>query len=226
MGWHRQVLPELLQHRAAVEAFVAQHWIAAVAAYMATYFAVAALSIPGGAFLTLFGGLIFGTLVAGLATIVGATGGAIVIFLIAKSAVGDWLVQRGGPRVEKMAAGFREDSFNYLLFLRLVPFFPFWLVNLVPALFGGPLRAFIAAAGVGIIPGPFAFAFLGASLATPIKTHDAKQLVIAGLLALGVLALFPVAIKRLKAWRARRSPAAPSPSVAAACPKSSRPTSA
>src|SRR5262245_29154401 len=120
MGWHRQVLPELLQHRAAVEAFVAQHWIAAVAAYMATYFAVAALSIPGGAFLTIFGGLIFGTFVAGLATIVGATGGAIVIFLIAKSAVGDWLVQRGGPRVEKMAAGFREDSFNYLLFLRLV----------------------------------------------------------------------------------------------------------
>ena len=63
--------------------------------------------MPGAAFLTIFGGLVFGTIVAGLATVVGATGGAIVIFLIAKSAVGDWLAQRAGPRLEKIAAGFR-----------------------------------------------------------------------------------------------------------------------
>jgi len=202
MGWHRELLPALLERRAAVEAFVAQHWITALAAYPATYFALAALSVPGGAFLTIFGGLVFGTIVAGLATLVGATGGAIVIFLIAKSAIGDWLVRRGGPRVEKIAAGFRADSFNYLLFLRLVPFFPFWLVNLVPALCGVPLRTFIAATALGIIPGTFAFAFLGASLDSAIKTQNAKHLVIAGLVALGVLALLPVAIKRLKAGRA------------------------
>jgi uncharacterized membrane protein YdjX (TVP38/TMEM64 family) len=202
MGWQHELFPALLARRAAVEGFVAEHWIAALAAYTATYFAVAAFSVPGAAFLTIFGGLVFGTIVAGLATLVGATAGAIVIFLIAKSAIGDWLVRRAGPRVERIAAGFRADSFNYLLFLRLVPFFPFWLVNLVPALCGVPLGTFIAATALGIIPGTFAFAFLGASLDSAIKTQNAKHLVIAGLVALGVLALLPVAIKRLKAWRA------------------------
>src|SRR5712691_11332086 len=132
MGWHKQLsLSSLIAHRAAVEAFVTEHWVAALAAYVGTYLAVAAT----------------------VATLIGATAGATVIFLVAKRALGGWLVRKAGPRVEKIAAGFCADGFNYLLFLRLVPLFPFWLVNLVPALLVVPLRTFVAATALGIIPG-------------------------------------------------------------------------
>ena len=203
MGWHRELtLSALLERRAEIETFVAQHWIAAVAAYMALYIAVTALSLPCASFLTIFGGLVFGVLTATATTLVGATAGATVIFLIAKSALGGWLVRRAGSRVERVAAGFRADAFNYLLFLRLVPFFPFWLVNLVPALAGVPLRTFVAATALGMIPGTFAYAFFGAGLDSAIKAQNATLKLVAGLIALGLLSLLPVAIKRLRAARA------------------------
>src|SRR5262249_446285 len=144
-------LAALLEHRADIEAFVSRHWIEALAAYTALYFVVTALSLPCASFMTIFGGLIFGVVTAAIATVAGATAGATIIFLIAKSALGGWLVRRAGPRFEKVAAGFRADAFNYLLFLRLVPFFPFWLVNLVPALVGVRLRTFVIASALGMI---------------------------------------------------------------------------
>jgi uncharacterized membrane protein YdjX (TVP38/TMEM64 family) len=203
MGWHRELtLSALLERRGEIETFVAQHWIAAVAAYTALYIVVTALSLPCASFLTIFGGLVFGALTATAATLVGATAGATVIFLIARSALGGWLVRRAGSRVEKVAAGFRADAFNYLLFLRLVPFFPFWLVNLVPALAGVRLRTFVAATALGMIPGTFAYAFFGAGLDSAIKAQNATLKLVAGLVVLGLLSLLPVAIRRLKAARA------------------------
>jgi uncharacterized membrane protein YdjX (TVP38/TMEM64 family) len=200
--WYHEIsLSLLIEHRAAVESVVAGHRIAALTAFVVIYFLVTALSVPGAAFVTIFGGLVFGTVAAGLATVIGATAGATVIFLIAKSALGDWLVRRAGRRAEKLAAGFCADAFNYLLFLRLVPLFPFWLVNLVPALCGVRLATFVAATALGIIPGTFAFAFLGASLDSAIKAQDVKPLIVAALAALGVLTLVPMAIKRFKAAR-------------------------
>ena len=135
------------------------------------------------------------------ATLVGATFGATIIFLIAKSALGDWLVRRAGPRVEKVAAGFRADAFNYMLFLRLVPFFPFWLVNLVPALVGVRLRTFVVASALGMIPGTLAYAFFGAGLDSAIKAQNATLQLFAGLIALGLLALVPVVVKHCKTRR-------------------------
>jgi len=225
MGWHKELsLSALVDRRAAVEAFTAEHRIAALALFASVYALVVALSIPGAAVLTVFGGIIFGTGAGGLAALVGATAGATVIFLIAKSALGGWLVGRAGPHVEKLAAGFCADAFSYLLFLRLVPLFPFWLVNLVPALVGVRLRTFVAATALGIIPGTFAFAFFGAGLDSAIKAQAAAYRaclaagtagcrlhfdpmaaatpqLIAGLVALGLLALVPIAVKRFKAAR-------------------------
>ena len=202
MGWHRELsLSALLERRADIETFVAQHWVAALAAYTALYVAVTALSLPCASFLTIFGGLIFGAAVATVVTLIGATAGATVIFLIAKSALGDWLVRRAGARVEKVAAGFRADAFNYLLFLRLVPFFPFWLVNLVPALCGVPLRTFVVASMLGMIPGTFAYAFFGAGLDSAIKAQSATLELVGGLIALALLALVPVVVKYRKSAR-------------------------
>jgi uncharacterized membrane protein YdjX (TVP38/TMEM64 family) len=204
MGWHRELsLTALLEHRAEIERFVLQHWIEALVGYTLLYIAVTALSLPCASFLTIFGGLIFGALTATVTTLVGATAGATIIFLIAQSALGGWLVRRAGARVEKVAAGFRADAFNYLLFLRLVPFFPFWLVNLVPALAGVRLRTFVVATALGMIPGTFAYAFFGAGLDSAIKAQNATVQLFAGLIALGLLSLVPIVVRR---WKAGRTP--------------------
>ena len=133
--------------------------------------------------------------------------------------------RRAGPLGEKLAAGFRKDAFCYLVFLRLVPLFPFWLVNLVPAPAGVGLVPFVAATALGIIPATFAFAFFGAGLSSAIEAQEgayhafvaAQQMgcrldfdfktaatpeLIGGLVALGLMALIPPAIKRYRARRA------------------------
>ncbi len=174
MGWHRQLSFETLaRHHDALRDFITTHELSALAAYVALYIAAVALSIPVGAFLTVTGGILFGVVLGGAAAAVSATIGAICIFLIAKSAVGEYLVRRAGPLAERLAEGFRADAFSYLLFLRLVPVFPFWMVNLVPALTGVRLGTFAAATALGVIPATFVFAFVGAGLDSVIAAQQA-----------------------------------------------------
>jgi uncharacterized membrane protein YdjX (TVP38/TMEM64 family) len=225
-GLHRHLsLETLVRYRADLEAFVGANLLAAVLAYVAIYIVTVALSLPGAVFLTIAGGVLFGAIVAGSATVIGATIGATIIFLIAKSAFGEHLVSRAGLLAAKLADGFRAEAFSYLLFLRLVPLFPFWLVNLAPALFGVRLGTFVVATAVGIIPGTFAFAFVGAGLDSVIAAQQKAYMeclasgradcrldfdvraaltpeLIAAFVALGVVALVPVVVKR---WRARRA---------------------
>jgi uncharacterized membrane protein YdjX (TVP38/TMEM64 family) len=223
MGWHRQLSFETLaRHHAALRHFIGANEVAALVAYVALYIAVVALSLPAGVFLTLTGGILFGALAGGAAAVVGATVGAICIFLIARSALGEHVARRAGPLAEKLAENFRADAFSYLLFLRLVPIFPFWVVNLVAALTGMRLKIFAAATAFGIIPATFAFAFVGAGLDSVITAQEAAYQaclaagrsdcrlsfhmktaltpeLFAALLALGVLALIPPLVRRLRA---------------------------
>jgi uncharacterized membrane protein YdjX (TVP38/TMEM64 family) len=226
LGWHRQVSFEALaRHHEALRNFIAMHEVSAVAAYVALYIVAVALSLPVGFYLTVIGGILFGAVLGGVAAMVGATVGAICIFLIARSALGEYLVRRAGPLAEKLAQGFRADAFCYLLFLRLVPIFPFWLINLASALLGVRLASFAAATALGVIPATFVFAFVGASLNSVIVAQQAAYRsclaagradcrlefhmdaavtpeLLAALAALGVLALVPVVVKKLRA-RAR-----------------------
>jgi uncharacterized membrane protein YdjX (TVP38/TMEM64 family) len=230
-GAHRHVsLETLVRHRMAIEAFIDAHSIAAVAAFMAVYITMVALSIPGGLCLTITGGILFGTIVGGLATVVSATVGATIIFLVARSACGESLVRRAGPLACKLADGFRADAFSYLLFLRLVPAFPFFLVNLAPALVGVKLSTFVTATLIGVIPATFAFSFLGSGLDSVIAAQErvfraclasgrtdcelhfdlgmiATPRLLAALATLGVIALIPVVLKRLRARTAASRPA-------------------
>ena len=220
MGWDRELsLATLVKHRTLIDNFVADHKLAAVGTFVALYIALVAISIPVGAVLTTTAGFLFGTLVGGLAAMLGATIGATIIFLIAKSAIGEHLLRRAGPLAAKFAEGFRANEFSYMLFLRLVPF-PFWLVNLAPALFGVRLTTFVSATAIGIIPATFAFAFLGAELGSAITAQEAAYKaclargetncaialdpetvlrLLAAFAALGVVALIPVVVKRLRA---------------------------
>lgn len=177
MGWHRQLSFEtLVRHRSAVEELVAAHRVVAILTFMAVYAAAVALSFPGAALLTVTGGAIFGTLIGGLAAVAAATLGATIVFLIAKyafSCVAGWgWTRRAAPLAGKDAAGFHKDAFCYLLFLRLVPLFPFWLVNLIAAPAGIAPVPFAIATALGIIPATFAFAFFGAGLSGAVAAQE------------------------------------------------------
>ncbi len=154
----------LAENRMRLADFVASQPASAVLAFVLIYIAAVALSLPGGALLTMTGGFLFGWLFGGLLAVLSATIGASIIFLIAKSALGETLAARAGPRLAQLRAGFANNAFSYLLFLRLVPAFPFWLVNLAPAFLGVAWPVFALATAIGIIPGTFAFAFFGAGL--------------------------------------------------------------
>lgn len=215
-------LQALVSHRASIDAFVNGHRALAVLAYMALYVAAVALSLPGATFLTVAGGFLFGLAIGAAAAVVGATLGATVIFLVARSALGEPLLKWAGPRASHLAQGFRQDAFSYLLFLRLVPAFPFFLVNLVPAFAGVRLATFVGATALGIIPGALVYAFAGTGLDSIIaaqkNAYDACMVaghagchlsfnaagiltpeLIGALIALGLLALVPAVVKRLRA---------------------------
>jgi uncharacterized membrane protein YdjX (TVP38/TMEM64 family) len=184
-------------------------------AFVAAYALVAAFSIPGGAILTLLGGFLFGTLLGTTYAVTGATLGSIAVFLAARTALGDSLRRKAGGAVQKMREGFKENALSYLLVLRLVPIFPFWLVNLVPALVGVRLGTYVLGTFFGIIPGTLVYASLGNGLDTILQQGGRPNLgiifepsIILPLLGLSLLALLPVAYKKWRARRARTGPEA------------------
>jgi uncharacterized membrane protein YdjX (TVP38/TMEM64 family) len=186
-------------HRAWLLDFTRRHYLAMLAACMLGYVLLTALSIPDAVVFSMAIGLLFGRWVGTGMVVVAATIGATLAFLGARYLFADAARRRMGPRLQRLARGFDEDAFNYLLFLRLVPLFPFWLVNLVPAFTPVSTRTFVLATGLGIIPGSFVFCNLGARLAT---VQSGRQLLDRDtLLALGLLAalsLVPVVWKKLR----------------------------
>lgn len=198
----------LRDNRAILLAFVEDHWLLASLAFVLLYTVVVALSLPGATIMTLAGGFLFGVAGGSVLTVVGATAGAAALFLIARTALGDVLRRKAGSLLARMADGFSNDAFNYLLFLRLVPIFPFWAVNLVPALLGMRLGPFIAATALGTIPGTIVFSAFGAGLGDVFDAGNEFNLrdalsptLIAALIGLGLLSLAPVAVKRVREKR-------------------------
>ncbi len=219
-GWHHYLsLDALVRHREWLADQVAAHYFMMLGGYMLAYILAVALSFPGASFLTIAGGLLFGWAIGGAVTVLAATIGASVIFLAARSAFGASLRARAGGFVDRFSAGFRDNAFNYLLFLRLVPVFPFWLINVVPALFNVRLGTYFLATLIGILPGTFAYGFIGAGLDSIIAaqkaanpacatdpgcsvTLDTSALItpelIAAFVALGVVSLIPPVLKAFK----------------------------
>jgi uncharacterized membrane protein YdjX (TVP38/TMEM64 family) len=195
-------LDALRDNRVALLELVARSGIWAGLIYVLAYAGAVALSLPGAVILTLAGGFLFGTAIGATLTVIGATVGATLLFLIARSAVGDALRQRAGPFLARMSEGFSRNAFNYLLFLRLVPAFPFWAVNLAPALLGMRLLPYVIATFIGIIPATVVFSAFGASLGAVFDAGGDVNLkdvlsptLLAALVALGLLSLLPVLIR-------------------------------
>ena len=213
-------LSSLLVHRAELSEYVAAHRIGSLLAYVVTYAALVAISFPGASLLTIASGFLFGGLAGGAASVVGASAGAAIIFLIARSSFGDFLSARAGPFVTRMVDGFNKDAFNYLLSLRLTPVFPFWVVNIVPALLNMRFGSYVAATFIGIIPGTLAYSYIGAGLDSIVLaqeqanpgcasagtcTIDPSALVtreiILAMVALAVISILPVIYRRFRSGR-------------------------
>lgn len=206
----RLSLDTLYEQGRALDAFVTANFVMAIAVYVLIYVAVVTISLPGASVLTLSGGFLFGTLIGGAAAWIGATIGATLIFLAARTAFGDLLRARAGGWLERLSAGFRENAFNYLLVLRLTPVAPFFIVNLAPAFFNVSLRDYVLATLIGMIPGAFVYASVGAGLKAALATgassdpnEAAREIltspaVFGPILALIALALIPVLIKALR----------------------------
>lgn len=211
-GLHEYLSFETLsEHRDWLRAEVESHGVRAAIAFTLVYAVAIAFSVPGGAVLTIAGGFLLGTLAAGICAIIGATAGAVAIFLAARSALFDVLHAKAGGALLKMEAGFKKNALSYLLVLRLIPLFPFWLVNLVPALLGVPLRTYVVGTALGIIPGTFVYASVGNGLGALLDEGKAPDLsvifnveVIAPILGLALLSLLPVLYKTVKARRGGR----------------------
>jgi uncharacterized membrane protein YdjX (TVP38/TMEM64 family) len=209
----------VLGHYDALQALAASHFGLAIALYCTVYVVVVSLSVPGAVLLTALGGLLFGWPAGGSAAVLSAGTGAVIVFSIARTAVGPLLVRDAGPFMARIATGLQDDVVSYMLFLRFTPVVPFFVVNVAAALFGVQLRTFALCTYFGIIPATFAFSAAGSALDGLVQAQkvsfDAcraaggahcsfdfslKTLATPGLMAalaaLGLVALLPAILKR------------------------------
>lgn len=210
MGYHRYIsFEQLREHHGALAAWIAARGIWAPVLFALAYAVLTAFSIPGGAVATIVGGFFFGLVTGSIAVVIGATIGSTLVFLAAKSALGDFLRRKSEGWLKKMKDGFQEDAFSYLLVLRLIPLFPFWLVNLVPAFLGVELRTFVIATFLGIIPGSVVYVSLGNGIGALLKTGGTPDFgiifepaILLPLIGMAILALSPVIYKKFKRRKA------------------------
>ncbi|WP_245185561.1 TVP38/TMEM64 family protein [Falsiroseomonas frigidaquae] len=195
-------LETLARHRVSLTALVEANALLAGLAFVAAYAAAVALSVPGAVFLTLAGGFLFGAVLGTALTVLGATIGATLVFLLARRIFGPDALDRLGPTAQKLAEGIRRNAASYLLVLRLVPLFPFFLVNLVPAFAGVRLPVYVLTTFFGILPATAVFSLAGAGLGEVLEAGGSFDVgrvltpqILGALLGLAALSLAAIPLK-------------------------------
>jgi uncharacterized membrane protein YdjX (TVP38/TMEM64 family) len=201
-GWHTALtFDELQNQKEAFQSHVNNMPFLSAVIFMGIYIICVTLSLPIASLLTLLGGFLFGLIQGTLMVVTAATIGATFIFLIAKTSLGKTLSHRAGPLYQRIEGNMRENALGYMLFMRLVPLFPFVLVNIVPALFNIPLRIFVITTFIGIIPGTAAYVYFGQELGD--IEHPSDLLSPEMLLAFGILGIFALIPTLYKQWKRR-----------------------
>ncbi|WP_425409655.1 TVP38/TMEM64 family protein [Hyphococcus sp.] len=207
LGFHRYfTLDVLRENREALQNWVDASPVRAMAIFVAVYASAVAISFPGASILTIFGGFLFGLWPGTPLIVIAATIGSTIIFLAAKSALGDFLSKRAGGLAKRMEQGFREGELSYMFILRLAPFFPFWGVNIAAGLLGVSLKNFLIGTALGIIPGSFVYASIGSAADAAFAAGEDitlqgvlfKPETLIPIIGLIILALIPVFLKRTK----------------------------
>ena len=191
-------LASLKANRDALVDFYASHRVAMVTIFITVYIVQTVLSLPGAGMLSLAAGAVFGAVMGTVYVNIGATVGATLAFLVARYLFHDAFQNKFGARLEKINRELEKEGLNYLIFLRLVPVFPFFLINLGAGLTTMSLRTFFLGTVVGIIPASFVFCNAGASLATITSISEvASRRVLGAFALLGLFALFPIIYKKV-----------------------------
>lgn len=184
------------EYRDQLLTFTSQHYFPTVAVFIVIYVVAVALSIPGATILTLTAGFLFGF--TGVIYVnIGASGGAILAFLAARYVIGEWIQKRYGEKLASFNREIAENGYSYLLTLRFIPLFPFFLINIFAGLTRVPLTTFAWTTIIGILPGSFVYIYAGRQLGIIDKPGDilSWQIILAFVL-LGLLVLSPVLIKK------------------------------
>lgn len=193
-------LAALKDNRDSLLAFTEANFAAAMGIFVVAYAIVTGLSLPGAVILTLAGGFLFGAVSATLLVNIGATTGATLAFLTARYLLRDTVERKFGKSLGPLQEGFAKNAFSYLLTLRLIPLFPFFVVNLVSGLTRVSVGTYVAATAIGIIPGSFVYAYAGRQLGAINSLKEiASPNVVGAFVLLGLLALVPVVYKRFAA---------------------------
>jgi len=181
------------------------HPIGAPLLFITIYILYALLSLPGIFILSLLAGFLFAQPFSALYVILSATIGSSLLFLAARTAFGGMFYQQAGPFLTRMETGFRENAISYLLFLRLIPLFPFWIVNLAGAFFGVPFRVFVWTTCVGMIPSVIIYTQAGRGFSfllenpNPLNPFNLfNPHLITALVVLAFLSLVPVLFNYIK----------------------------
>lgn len=202
-GWHQYLTLESLSENAVwLDELVKNNLLLVFGVYILVYAAATTFIIPGGV-LTIAGGFLFGLYFGTPATLIGATLGATILFFAAKTSLGSVLRQIAGPFLEKMEKGFNENALSYMLALRLIPLFPFAVVNIAPGLLGAKYRDFLITTFIGIIPGTLAYTWIGAAIKGTLLEGGEVDIgslaanFVPAFIALGAVSLIPVAYKKI-----------------------------
>ncbi len=192
----------LARHQAALLGWVNTHPLLAGSAYVLAYIVTAALSLPHGVLLTAAGGLLFGTLVGAFLTAIGATIGAGLLMVLLRTILAETLRRQQDKIPTTMRARLARDGFSYLLVVRLLPVFPFWLVNLTAAVAGLPLAVFVPATLIGVLPVTFIVSSIGSDLGAVLAAGHSPDLsilfaprLLLPLIALAALSLLPILLR-------------------------------
>ncbi len=210
-GLHKYFSIETLrEHRESLTAWVDKSPWQAIGLFMLVYAGAVAISFPGASILTIFGGFLFGPIKGTIGVVIAATIGALIIFTVAKTALGDTLRQKASGFVKKMEQGFREDELSYMFLLRIVPIFPFWAINIVAGVLGVSFRNMLIGTLFGIIPGSFVYVLIGNGIGAAFDAGEDVNLggvllqpsTLLPIIGLAVLALIPIIYKKV----AKKSP--------------------
>jgi len=207
-GWHQYLTLESLSENAVwLDELVRNNLVMVLAVYVLVYAAATTFIIPGGV-LTIAGGFLFGLYIGTPATIIAATVGASILFFAAKTSIGSVLRQIAGPFLERMESGFNENALSYMFALRLIPIFPFAVVNIAPGLLGAKYRDYLITTFFGIIPGTLAYTWIGAAIKGTLLEGGEVDIgslasnFLPAFIALGVVSLIPVAYKKITGRKA------------------------
>ena len=197
-GWWDTINPQSLYNsKDNLLTYVAENYFLATIIYIGIYFISVSLNIPGATFLTLLGGFFFGPLLGTLYVNLGATSGAFVLFLAARYFLGTSIQEKYGEKLKVFNKEVDENGSSYLLMLRFIPLFPFFLINLLAGFTSVKPKTFLWTTALGIIPGSFVYAYLGYAGATiePGESLLSPQLILA-LCLLALISAIPIVYKK------------------------------